>query len=250
MLIKNKNFYFLSSLPRSGNTLLASILNQSKNIQISANSILPEILSGLSNLKHTIGFKNFPYHKGIDNIAFNVFNLYYNNLNVPNIVDNSSWGTPSNLLYLKQLFANRKFIILTRPVLECLASFIRVEKPINVEKRCDELMDKNTGRLGKSVWSIQNLIQEKETYLHISYNNLIDNPKLEIEKIYNFLNIEKENLKFDNLNQFSFDGTYYDDSHTYGPLHTIRLDKVEKLNYKLEDYLPTSIIKKYKGITI
>ena len=39
-----KNIFFLSGLPRAGNTLLSSILNQNKNIACTANSILPNIL--------------------------------------------------------------------------------------------------------------------------------------------------------------------------------------------------------------
>jgi len=39
-----KEYYFLCSLPRAGNTLLGSILNQSKDIKLTANSILPEII--------------------------------------------------------------------------------------------------------------------------------------------------------------------------------------------------------------
>tara|TARA_R100001086_G_scaffold249748_2_gene190697 strand:- start:2444 stop:3199 length:756 start_codon:yes stop_codon:yes gene_type:complete len=247
---KSKNFYFLCSLPRAGNTLLGSILNQSKKVQLSANSIIPDILYNLLDLKDTIGFKNFPYHKGIDNIASNIFNLYYDNVNVKNIIDNSSWGTPGNLHYLKQSFTNRKFIILTRPILECLASFIRVEKPQNVEQRCNQLMDKTTGRLFKSLWSIQNIIQQKENYIHLKYDDLISDPKTQIQKIYNFLNIEPEHLNYDQLNQFSFDNTFYDDSHIYNDTHTIRVNKIKKLNYKIEDYLPPNVIEKYKGVNI
>ena len=39
-----KKIYFLCGLPRAGNTLLGSIVNQNKNIKITANSIVPDIL--------------------------------------------------------------------------------------------------------------------------------------------------------------------------------------------------------------
>ena len=40
----NKKYYFLSGLPRAGNTLLSSFINQSKKVKATANSILPNIL--------------------------------------------------------------------------------------------------------------------------------------------------------------------------------------------------------------
>ena len=39
-----KDMYFLSSLPRAGNTLLGSIINQSKSVKLTANTILADVL--------------------------------------------------------------------------------------------------------------------------------------------------------------------------------------------------------------
>ena len=41
---KNKKLFFLVALPRSGNTLFASIINQNPNIVCTANSITLEIM--------------------------------------------------------------------------------------------------------------------------------------------------------------------------------------------------------------
>ena len=57
-MIKNKNFYFFTSLPRSGNTLLGSLLNQTNQINLSANSILPDIVWLLEDMKNNIIFVN------------------------------------------------------------------------------------------------------------------------------------------------------------------------------------------------
>jgi hypothetical protein len=48
-----KNIYFLSSLPRAGNTLLGSIINQSKYVKLTANSILTSVIYALTLLKKT-----------------------------------------------------------------------------------------------------------------------------------------------------------------------------------------------------
>ena len=46
-----KQYYFLCGLPRAGNTLLASLINQNPNITLTANSIVPEIIYQLASLK-------------------------------------------------------------------------------------------------------------------------------------------------------------------------------------------------------
>jgi hypothetical protein len=74
------------------------------------------------------------------------------------------------------------------------SSFIKIEKPINIELRCHELM-KIDGMIGKSLWSIKNIIKEKENYIIINYLDLMNNPLNEIKKIYKFLNIIILNIK-------------------------------------------------------
>ena len=46
-----KEIYFLSGMPRAGNTLLGALINQNKKITVTANSIIPELLCKLSLLK-------------------------------------------------------------------------------------------------------------------------------------------------------------------------------------------------------
>ena len=241
--------YFLCSLPRAGNTILGSILNQSKNIRLTANSILPEIIYQLYLIKQDQLFINFPDHNSYDNITHNIFNNYYKNWNVNNIITRGIWGTPVNLHLLKSIIKKPKFIILYRPVLECLASFIKIEKPINVELRCSQLLNKKDV-IGKSLWSIKNIIQNKEDHIVIQYKDLVINTNDTLKKIFNYLEVEFENINTNNLKQFNTNGISYDDSVLPFDLHTIRTDKIKLDDYKLEDYLPTNIIKQYSNLDI
>jgi hypothetical protein len=243
-----KQIYFLTGLPRSGNTLLSSIINKNKSVKITANSILPTILYSLKELKNNNIFLNFPDHKSFDNVIFNVFNNYYKNWNCDIIIDRGPWGTPANLNILKTIFNELKFIILHRPVLEILASFIKIEKPSNVEYRCDQLMDKE-GIVGKYLWSIENIIEKKEKFIDISYDNLIVDTKNQIQKIYNFLNINEE-IILNNLELFNVNNISYNDNIFKCNLHEIRTDLIKKINYNIEDYLPLNIIKKYSNKNI
>jgi hypothetical protein len=127
--------YFLCGLPRAGNTLFGSIINQSKNVKVTANTILTDVIYQLHLLKDYQIYKNFPDEKSLNNVIKNIFNNYYKDWKAKYIIDRGSWGTPANLYLLKSIIKKPKFIILYRPVLDCLASFIKIEKPINVELR-------------------------------------------------------------------------------------------------------------------
>jgi len=244
-----KEYYFLTGLPRSGNTLLGSIINQNPNLNLTANTILTDAIYQLSLLKEYQIYKNFPDENSLNNIIKNIFDLYYKDWKAKFIIDRGVWGTPLNLNLLKEIIKKPKFIILYRPVLECLASFIKIEKPTNVEKRCEYLMGED-GMIGRSLWSIKNIIKEKEDYIIINYLDLIKKTSNEINKIYKFLNIDNFNHTFKNLNNFSINNVQYDDSVFNAPLHKIRTDKIELNKYKIEDYLPSYIIKKYSDLDI
>ena len=56
------------ALPRSGNTLFASLINQNPNVVCTANSITLEIMKDLYLLKQTDVFQNFPDHISMDNV--------------------------------------------------------------------------------------------------------------------------------------------------------------------------------------
>jgi len=181
----------------------------------------------------------------------NVFNNYFQNINCKSILDKGPWGTPFNLEMLKFIFEERKFVILVRPVLECLASFVKAKRSNqSVEEFCKMLMDKDNGALGKNIWSIKNLIKEKENYHLIHYDNLIKNTQKEIDKMFDFLEIKREKFKFKNIKQFEFQKINYNDIVLDGDYHTIRVDKVKKIKYKVEDYLSKEIIDQYKNIKI
>jgi len=243
------NIYFLCGLPRAGNTLLGSIVNQSQHVKLTANTILTDVIYQLQLIKNYEIYKNFPDEKSFNNIIKNVFNNYYQNWKVDNIIDRGPWGTPGNLELLKLIIKKPKFVIIYRPVLECLASFIRIEKPINIETRCHQLMN-NDGIIGKNLWSIKNIIKEKENYIIINYSDLINKPSNEINKIYKFLNINSFNHKFKNFDDFSTNSIKYNDSILNAPLHKIRTDKIQINKYKIKDYLPSNIIKQYSNLDI
>jgi len=241
------NIYFLSGLPRSGNTLLSSILNQNNNLKTTANSILPQIFYYLFSLKKEKYFLNFPDHTSVDNIINNIHKNYYQNWNVENVIERASWGIEAYLNILQQIQKERKFILLVRPVLEVLASFIKIEKPPNIYEKCEELMCYN-GMIGMSLNSTKNIILKKENYILIHFNDLISNTENQIKKIYNFLELPFYKHDYKNLIQLKINDTTYDDSLLSANYHTIRTNEINYSKYLVSDYLPNDIIKKYSHL--
>ena len=68
-----KQYYFLSGLPRAGNTLLGSLINQNPNVSLTAHSVVADILWQLELIKRDQTFLNFPDSKSFENVTKNVF---------------------------------------------------------------------------------------------------------------------------------------------------------------------------------
>ena len=123
---KNKQIYFLCAMPRSGNTLFASILNQNPDVAVTANSITLEIMKELFLLKKTDVFKNFPDEQSLNNVMDEVYKLYYKNWNYKVIIDRGPVCTPGNLMVMQKHFKQPiRCVVLVRDLLDVLASYIK-----------------------------------------------------------------------------------------------------------------------------
>tara|TARA_R110000824_G_scaffold143140_1_gene310611 strand:- start:594 stop:1400 length:807 start_codon:yes stop_codon:yes gene_type:complete len=262
-----QKYYFLTGLSRAGNTLFASIMNQNKNIAVTGNSIMPDLMWRIDSVKNEEEYINFPNEKSIDSIIDNILPNYYGSWSQEYIIDRSTWGLLDFFKLLKKHIKNEiKIIILVRDVVEVLASFVKFsnENPNfflnkvgkNAEEKCDFLMRYNektgVGQIYGQLSSIKNLIQkENRKYIHIvEYNDLINNTEKTIDSVYNFLNIPKFGHKFTNLSQLKVGNNMYNDDVLGGKLHTIRTNKIKKNEYNVNDVLPQTVINKYSGLNI
>ncbi len=242
---------FLCGIPRAGNTLFSSIINQNKNIKVTANSILPEILYYLCGLKNKDVFQNFPDHQSLNNVIETIIGSYYKDWEAEVIIDRAPWGTPDNLNIIKQLIKKPKFIILIRPVIECIASFakLQIDNGIytkeNIHLYVEELMS-TEGITGKNIWSIKNLIKEKEDYKIFSYDDLVNNTDRFLKDLSAFIGFKIKH--YNELKQFNVNDVYYQDG--IENLHKIRIDQIKRQKYDIRDYLPEDIIEKYSDYEI
>jgi sulfotransferase len=253
-----KDIFFLHGLPRAGNTLFGSIMNQNPDVAVTANSICADMMGELFMLKHTDIFKNFPDHKSFDNVAKKVLENYYKDWKQDYIIDRAPWGYPINLKFLKETRSNIKIIVFVRDIIEVLASFIKWSQKeptsfvngygnITIEQKCDVLMNKD-GQIVKELIGVKHLLnhQPKEIYHLVEYNTLVEYPKKTIDGVYEFLGIPKFKHHFINLDQFEVNGMKYDEAPVGERLHTIKTDVIYKNTYDAYSIIPKSIIDKYK----
>jgi len=255
-----KDIFFLHGLPRAGNTVFGSIMNQNKDVAVTANSLCCDIIGEIYLLQKTDIFKNFPDHSSLQNVTKNVLNNYYENWGKKYIIDRGPWGCPENLKFLKLIKQDIKIIVLVRDVIEVLGSFLAwsEKEPSSFvnqyeaktrEEKCHMLMNKE-GQIIKELIGIKHLLdyQPKEMYHIVDFNNLVKNTENTINDIYDFLGILKYKHDFNNIGQFKVNNINYDDTIMGKGLHTLKEGAIS--NYK-EDYdayeiVPKSIIDTYK----
>ena len=242
-----KQFYFLSGYSRSGNTLLSSILNQNKNITVSPNSCVVEIMYDLFKMYESSWIKNVPEFSGLNNVTIKLLENYYEHIDSKFIFERGAWGTPYNLSMLQRLNHQPKFLLLVRPLIEVLASYVKVQKPKDVENFIYNVMHPDVGKIYFDWQSTSNIIKTNQNYLLIKYDDLVNNTEEKMKEIYNYFNIPEFKHVFQNVEQFNYNGVQYDDSVFESPnLHKIRSD-IKKEDYDIEKYLPKEIIKRYAG---
>ena len=93
-------------MPRSGNTLFASVMNQNPEIAATANSITLEIMKDLFLLKEIDVFQNFPDHKSLDNVLDMVYDYYYKDWPQRIIIDRGPVMTVPNLHLMQNYLAS------------------------------------------------------------------------------------------------------------------------------------------------
>ena len=257
---QNRKLFFLIALPRSGNTLFASIMNQNTNVACTGNSVTLEIMKNLYLIKTTDTFQNFPDHKSLNNILDNVFNLYYKDWPQRIIIDRGPAlvsGNPGNFELMQKHFKYEfKCIVLLRDLMDVLASYMKwyTENPdsfVNKLGKTDEekllaLMDTN-GAIIKEIKSIKNSYNYPNMCHFIKYDDMVANPKKVFQELYKFLDEPYYPHQFQDLKQININDIGYDDTVLGKNMHTIKtIVKKETNNY----IVPKSTKEKYGHIKI
>ena len=243
-----KKIYYLVSLPRAGNTLFGSLLNQNPRIKVTANSIVPDIIFNTECLKREDIFRNFSDEKSLDNVLKNIISNYYKDWDCDIVLDRSVWGLSGNLELLKKYSPNEiKFVVLYRDVQEVVASFIHWSE----NNKPNYLDDATDGSIGSKVNYI--LRDDSDLWRHyesivgardsgypcffMKYQDLVNRTSKTLSSLYNFLDLESFQHNLNELDKFNVYGVEYDDDVCGSNLHTIRRDGLYLSDYDINRYI-------------
>jgi len=255
---QSRKLFFLIALPRSGNTLFTSIINQNTDIACTANSLTLEIMKNLFLLKRTDVFQNFQDHKSLDNILDNVYDLYYKDWPQRIIIDRGPVmisGNPGNFELIKKHYKHPfKCIVLLRDLMEVFASYMKwyTENPDAFpnklgktdEEKLMSLMYEE-GAMVKQIKSIQNAKNYPDMCHFIKYDDLVSDPKNTFINLYQFLEEPYYPHYFQNLKQININNISYDDTVLGKNMHTIRPVVKKEINKYI---VPEKIRQKYEHI--
>jgi len=256
---KNKKLFFLVAMPRSGNTLFASIMNQNPELVVTPNSITLEIMKDLFLLKKTDVFLNYPDHKSLNNILDIVYDNYYKDWPQRIIIDRGPVMTPGNFELMQKHFKRPfKCIVLIRDLMDVLASYMKwyTENPNafpnrynlkNDEEKLNKIMNKD-GAVVKELSAIQNAFKHPDICHFVKYDDIVTNPDQEFRKIYKFLDEPYFNHRFMDLDQININGLSYDDRIVGSNMHKLFDGPVRKVYNPYIEKIPQRIKEKYGHI--
>ena len=133
-----KQIHFLSGVPRSGSTVLAAILNQNKQTHVSTTSGVVFALDALANVWHSqelLG-ENDKERTKLSRTMGAVLDTFYEDVEEPVIIDKGrGWPIPTILSAMTQVLGEKPKIVATvRSIPDCMASFVRVAKPDDLDE--------------------------------------------------------------------------------------------------------------------
>ena len=264
---KDKRFFFLSGLPRSGSTLLASILNQNPQLHASPNSPMCGMMWNLErSIVASEQFNAYPKTAVLPQMIYGLLESYYVDRNEKFVIDKSrEWSMPAHFQTLKRVLPYEPRIILTvRSLVEILASFLNlvhnnkgnvsfIDKEIEArqdfhfyrhpdEIRCDSLM-RPKGPIDNALFGIAFACQQENAeYFHfVEYHDLVANTKNTISGIYKFLEIEEFEHNYENI-----ENRFHERDETYGlyGMHDVRR-RLSRSTVNPAEVLPPNSLHKY-----
>ena len=259
----------MAGLPRSGSTLLSTLLNQNPRIYSGPSSpVLGTMYATHENFIGNELYTGYPKPDSVNKIIGSIIENWYDDVEQEVIIDkNRAWCARVPFIegYIKQ---EAKVIVPVRRVDEILASILTMIKrnpfqdgqprinfvdeylvknniPINDENRCQHLLNPD-GIVYESLNATKLGVDEGhgDKFHYVDYNDLITDPQGQLNEIYEFLGEDSFPHTFDNLSNEHRE----DDITTYGleDMHEVH-SKLEKISSDPSNVLPASIIELYNS---
>ena len=260
-----KKVYTLAGLPRTGSTVLASLLNQHPDIYVSGTSPLLDLLcyteTTWSNVKEYYKEQN---PEQVMNIYRSLIQGFYQHIPKPIIIDkHRAWAR--NVGGLRNIgFDNPKVICTIRPIPEIISSYIKLMNKdmvgnnfvdttlkkrgltLSIKNRCEFLWKELVYNTYESVQI--GLHTSRENILFLTYDQIVHRPMDALQTVYNFLDIPSyDGHTFNNINNINLEN---DEEYWQFPgLHQIRSELKAEPN-KPEDIIGAELTQYFQQFDI
>lgn len=222
----NKQFFMLSGLPRSGSQVLCSMLNQHPAVFASTTSPLADLISLVGDQWPIISQAIVnPNPSQYGNILEGIVQGTYKHLEESVIIDkNRLW--PRFVPFMKDALGARPKIICTvRSIPDIMASYVLLIKKnepkitfidqdlldnnqvVNNKTRCKLLLEKYIGHPYTSLRMGYN--NPDADLLFVEYTDIVGNGQATVDRICDFLGLERYTLSTDNLQPMDENDNYH-----------------------------------------
>ena len=256
-MTENKRYHFITGLPRSGSTMLSSILLQNPRFHASVTDPVATFVKGMiDTLGNEPGMKSeVPVHRRINTIR-GMFDGYYQQVDKP-VIFNTNRGWTYLVPTMHQVYPDARYIVCVRDINWVLNS-------LETAHRANPLTTNTvTGGPGDSVYDrVENLMgeknfvgfpyvgikqaitsAEKHLLMLVEYDQLCAQPGAVIKAVYNFIDEPHYEHDFDDVER---DWKQYDEEIGI-ELHNIR-PRIEPIKRTM--LLPPDIVQKYQGAEV
>ena len=250
-------FFFISGLPRSGSTLVSSLLRQNPDVHARVVSPVYELVHAvLPRLSRQSEFHSF-YDKDVRrSVLRGLFTSFYAGIDKRVVFDsNRLWTTRLNILF--DLFPETRVICMVRDINEILNSFecLLARNPLEVTAmfgyspassiyaRVDHLMNSEIGTVGLPWLGLREAWfgEHADRLILIEYDALVREPREVLANLYEQLKLKPSRHNFEDVLYGEPD---YDASLGMPGLHSVRKSIGRSWNRLL---LPPDIISRQSG---
>lgn len=242
---KDKEYFFISGLPRSGSTLLANILAQNPDFHTTATSGIMDVMFGVRNQwDNLIEFRAHPDDAGKLRVLRGIIESFYADTDKPVIFDKGR-GWLSLMEMAETVLGHKaKVLVPVRDLRDVLASFEKrwrdTASTAQIGQEAQDYFKFQTVQGRTQMWMqaeqpvglaynrIVDAIQRgyKDRMFLVDFDDMTRHPEETFKKIYEFLGQKPFKHNFENVEQVTWEN---DAVHGMKDLHKIR-SKVEPMD--------------------
>ena len=185
-------FVCLSGLPRTGSTLLSSILSENPEVHSEGNSAVCQLMWDTQMSFETTASEQIQANhrqQTQDDLIRAIPAIYYKDVTSKHIVDKCrSWTLPDNIDMLRRYVTDDpKIIVLTRPVDEIVESLVRLRKTNGWTEPHAGLLEPMSEPIMRSQFGVDYAREVNSgEFLFIEYSDLVTNTVEVLDSIYEF----------------------------------------------------------------